>query len=82
MNAAPDLPWNVSFSYGRALQHSAIRAWGGSDIEAGQKFVLQEQRQTLKHPLVVMLLTLNHHLMKNYLLRGILTNDSRHRKVS
>ena len=31
---------NVSFSYGRALQHSAIRAWGGSDIEAGQKFVL------------------------------------------
>jgi fructose-bisphosphate aldolase class I len=40
MNAAPDLPWNVSFSYGRALQHSAIRAWGGSDIEAGQKFVL------------------------------------------
>jgi fructose-bisphosphate aldolase class I len=40
MNAAPDLPWNVSFSYGRALQHSAIRAWGGNDIEAGQKFVL------------------------------------------
>ena len=35
-----DRPWNVSFSYGRALQHSAIRAWGGSDIEAGQKFVL------------------------------------------
>ena len=40
MNAAPDLPWNVSFSYGRALQHSAIRAWGGSDIEAGQKFII------------------------------------------
>ena len=40
MNAAPDLPWNVSFSYGRALQHSAIRAWGGNDIEAGQKFIL------------------------------------------
>ena len=35
-----DKPWNISFSYGRALQHSALRAWGGSNIEAGQKFVL------------------------------------------
>ena len=35
-----DKPWNLSFSYGRALQHSALRAWGGSNIEAGQKFVL------------------------------------------
>ena len=76
MNAAPDLPWNVSFSYGRALQHSAIRAWGGNDIEAGQKFVLARAKATLKHQLVVMLLTLNHHQMKNYSLRGILTNDS------
>ncbi len=23
-----DKPWNLSFSYGRALQHSALRAWG------------------------------------------------------
>ena len=35
-----DKPWNISFSYGRALQHSALRAWGGSNVEAGQKFVL------------------------------------------
>jgi len=35
-----DKPWNLSFSYGRALQHSALRAWGGSNVEAGQKFVL------------------------------------------
>ena len=35
-----DKPWNISFSYGRALQHSALRAWGGSNVESGQKFVL------------------------------------------
>ena len=31
--------WNVSFSYGRALQHSCL-AWKGSDIEAGQKALI------------------------------------------
>jgi len=35
-----DKPWNLSFSYGRALQHSALRAWGGSNETEGQKFVL------------------------------------------
>ena len=24
-------PWKLSFSYGRALQQSAIKAWGGSE---------------------------------------------------
>ncbi len=24
-------PWNLTFSYGRALQQSAIKAWGGSE---------------------------------------------------
>ena len=37
---AVDKPWNLSFSYGRALQHSALRAWGGSNETEGQKFVL------------------------------------------
>ena len=37
---AADKPWNLSFSYGRALQHSALRAWGGSNEAEGQKFVL------------------------------------------
>ena len=32
--------WNVSFSYGRALQHSCLKAWKGSDIEAGQKALI------------------------------------------
>lgn len=31
-------PWAVSFSYGRALQHSALKAWSGKDenVKAGQ----------------------------------------------
>ena len=24
-------PWNLSFSYGRALQQPALKAWGGKD---------------------------------------------------
>ena len=32
--------WNVSFSYGRALQHSCLKAWGGTDIDAGQKALI------------------------------------------
>ena len=30
MNAAHDTPWNLSFSYGRALQAAPLQAWGGS----------------------------------------------------
>ena len=29
MNKIGDLPWNLSFSYGRALQASALQAWSG-----------------------------------------------------
>lgn len=29
MNAHGPLPWHLSFSYGRALQHSALAAWAG-----------------------------------------------------
>ena len=30
--------WEISYSYGRALQSSALKAWGGKDenIKAGQ----------------------------------------------
>lgn len=35
MNAAFDTPWGLSFSYGRALQAAALKAWGGkSENEA------------------------------------------------
>lgn len=39
MNAAFDMPWKMTFSYGRALQASALEAWAGKDenIAAGQR---------------------------------------------
>src|SRR5580765_4979780 len=39
MNATGPHPWEVSFSYGRALQAPALKAWGGdaANVEAGQK---------------------------------------------
>jgi len=38
INKLGDLPWSASFSYGRALQQSCLRAWKGDDanIKAGQ----------------------------------------------
>lgn len=30
MNAGYDLPWKLSFSYGRALQAAPLKAWGGN----------------------------------------------------
>ena len=32
-----DLPWKLSFSYGRALQAAPLKAWGGSNIESGKQ---------------------------------------------
>src|SRR5271166_2379061 len=39
MNAAGPLPWALTFSYGRALQDTALRAWGGNPaaFASGQK---------------------------------------------
>ena len=39
MNASGPHPWQLSFSYGRALQAPALKAWGGKDenAEAGQR---------------------------------------------
>jgi fructose-bisphosphate aldolase, class I len=39
MNTLGPLPWELSFSYGRALQETALKAWGGkaSAYAAGQK---------------------------------------------
>ena len=31
MNANFDMPWKLSFSYGRALQQSALQAWLGKE---------------------------------------------------
>ena len=39
MNAAGNLPWQLSFSYGRALQDAALAAWRGesANVAAGQR---------------------------------------------
>ena len=46
MNAMGGLPWALTFSYGRALQDTALRAWGGSDagFQAGQKQLYQRAK--------------------------------------
>jgi fructose-bisphosphate aldolase class I len=38
MNAMYDVPWKLTFSYGRALQAAALKAWGGKaeNVKAGQ----------------------------------------------
>lgn len=35
-------PWFISFSFGRALQNSSIKAWGGHDanVTAGQEALI------------------------------------------
>jgi fructose-bisphosphate aldolase, class I len=39
MNAIGDLPWALTFSYGRALQAAALKAWGGKpeNVAAAQR---------------------------------------------
>ncbi len=39
MNQAGDFPWQLSFSYGRALQAATLQAWGGeaANVEAAKK---------------------------------------------
>ena len=46
MNAMGPHPWELSFSYGRALQAPALKAWGGEDGErrAGQAAYLHRAK--------------------------------------
>jgi len=37
-------PWHLGFSYGRALQHSCIKHWGGTDLAAGQAALMARAR--------------------------------------
>ena len=39
-----DLKWNLSFSYGRALQHDALNAWSGKNREDGQKKLMERAK--------------------------------------
>ena len=46
MNALGDLPWQLSFSYGRALQDEALKAWRGqtANVTGGQRMFLHRSR--------------------------------------
>lgn len=44
MNARGPHPWQLSFSYGRALQAPALKAWSGSNVEAGQQAYLRRAK--------------------------------------
>jgi fructose-bisphosphate aldolase class I len=39
MAATPGLPWPLTYSYSRALQNPALKAWGGkaANVAAAQK---------------------------------------------
>lgn len=37
MNKMGNLPWKLTFSYGRALQAAALKAWAGKNVDAGKK---------------------------------------------
>ncbi|TDU30793.1 fructose-bisphosphate aldolase [Panacagrimonas perspica] len=44
MNKIGNLPWKLTFSYGRALQAAAQKAWGGKNVEAGKAAHLHRAR--------------------------------------
>src|ERR671917_282744 len=46
INQQGEQPWALSFSYGRALQAPALKAWGGdaANVEAGQSFLALRAR--------------------------------------
>jgi fructose-bisphosphate aldolase class I len=46
MNRIGGVPWELSFSYGRALQAPALKAWGGKaeNLEAGQRAFYQRAK--------------------------------------
>jgi len=46
MNSGETLPWHLSFSYGRALQHSALQTWAGKSKNkaAAQRIFLHRCR--------------------------------------
>ena len=39
-----NLPWNLTFSYGRALQHDALNAWSGKNRSDGQTALLKRAK--------------------------------------
>jgi hypothetical protein len=52
INNQPKRPWALTFSYGRALQASVLRAWGGKkdNIKAAQDELLKRARVSFPMP--------------------------------
>lgn len=53
INQVPLLkPWALTFSYGRALQASVLRAWGGKkeNVAAGQNELLKRAKVSPRSP--------------------------------
>ena len=44
-NHMESIPWNLTFSYGRALQADALKGWGGSNFELGQRNLMKRARE-------------------------------------
>ena len=52
INQSKDLPWEVTFSYGRALQQSALNKWQGKEeniIESQKVFLHRAKMNSLAH---------------------------------
>ena len=43
-NYMESMPWNLTFSYGRALQADALKGWGGSNFKLGQDNLIKRAR--------------------------------------
>ncbi|PID70099.1 fructose-bisphosphate aldolase class I [bacterium DOLZORAL124_38_8] len=41
MNQMEDLPWNVTFSFGRAIQQPALEAWSKGNVAEAQKLLVE-----------------------------------------
>lgn len=53
INNQPRRPWALTFSYGRALQASVLRAWGGKkeNVKAAQEELLKRARVSFCKPI-------------------------------
>ena len=43
-NSMDSIPWNLTFSYGRALQVDALEGWGGENRTSGQENLIKRAR--------------------------------------
>ena len=43
-NYLDSIPWNLTFSYGRALQADALEGWGGNNRELGQENLIKRAK--------------------------------------